>query len=78
MDLTTLLIHGFKPCVLSSEVVYCSKCHYHVPFEAIPGLIYQSSACPFSTVLRAGSNYDLVDYVSATDDFYTELRQLHE
>lgn len=78
MDLTTLLIHGFKPCVLSSEVVYCSKCHYHVPLEAIPGLIRQSSACPFSVMFRSGSNYDLVDYVDATDGFYTELRQLHE
>lgn len=78
MDLTTLLIHGFKPCVLSSEVVYCSKCHYHVPFEAISGLRYQSSACPFSVMFRSGDNYDLVDYVDATDGFYTELRQLHE
>lgn len=78
MDLTTLLIHGFKPCVLSSEVVYCSQCHYHVPLEAIEGLRRQSSACPFSVMFRSGCNYDLVNYVDATDGFYTELRQLHE
>lgn len=78
MDLTTLLIHGFKPCVLSSEVVYCSQCHYHVPLEAISGLRRRSITCPFSVMFRSGCNYDLVNYVEATDGFYTELRQLHE
>ena len=78
MNLTTLLVHGFRPCVLSSEVVYCSKCHYHVSLEAISGLRRQSSACPFSVMFRSGGNYDLVNYVDATDGFYTELRRLHE